>query len=119
MSLTVKVQGGTPLSGKGLCHTCKGASIVRGQNGEERIVCQLGAFARGGDYNGLVTFRVAECGRFHPSNMPWLNEMEQMAWIIEARRRGQSGFKNPGELEVVVTKPNERKDLPPSQPTSS
>lgn len=104
MSLQIKIHGATPKGGKPLCHTCKYAQIVRGQNCEERIVCQSGIFSSS---SGLVTFKVAECHTYHPSNMPWLAEMENMAWRIEARRRGPTGFQKPeeGEMEVVITRP--------------
>jgi hypothetical protein len=107
MSTTIKILGGTPVAGKSLCATCKYASHVRGQNCEERTVCKAGIFDSGG-YDGRVPFRVAECSKYHPSNMPWLHEMEQMAWKIEARKRGPVGFEPaPGEdtMEVIVTAP--------------
>lgn len=104
MALQIKVSGGTPLSGKSLCATCKHASTVIGQNCEEVVLCHL--FGDGGQ--GRVPFRVATCSRYHPSNVAWLHEMEQMAWIVQAKKRGPVGFDSPqtGEImEVVVTKP--------------
>lgn len=102
--ISIKIKDGTPLSGKPLCQTCKHATVTLGQNKEERIVCGSDVFNA---TRGLVTFRVAQCGSYHPSNMPWLHEMEQMAWKIEARRRGPVGFSEPadGEMEVVITRP--------------
>jgi hypothetical protein len=61
--------------------------------------------------NDIVPFRVAECGKYHPSTMPYLHEMEAMAWKIEARKRGPAGFGDAvtsTEMEIVVTPP--RKD---------
>lgn len=109
MSLQIRVHGGTPKSGKSICHTCKHAKIVRGQNCEERIICSAGLWANSMiSAMGVVRFRVAECGSYHPSNMPWKHEMEEMAWMIEARRRGPSGFQSNEPLEVIITPPKER-----------
>ena len=98
------IKGGTPPGGKSLCVTCKHSSSVRGQNMEEVIHCTAGLFEH---RQGLVPFKVSECTEFHPSNMPWLHEMEEMAWKIEARKRGVVGFEGEkvGEMEVVVSKP--------------
>jgi hypothetical protein len=110
--IQIKVNGGTPKSGKGLCHACKYASIVKGQNCEEFITCTAGMFPLPGNSIGPVRFRVAECGKYHPSNMPWLGEMQKMAWKIEARKRGPVGFSEGqnAEMEVVVTPPRKRDD---------
>lgn len=105
MALQIKISGATPVSGKSLCMTCKHASVVTGQNCEEIVLCHL--FTDGGS-KGRVPFRVATCGTYHPSTVPWLHEMEDMAWKIEARKRGPSGFQAPaGEdiMEIVITKP--------------
>jgi hypothetical protein len=102
--IEIKISGGTPRSGKPLCLTCKRGTHVTGQNCEERIICGADIF---NSTNGVVTMRVSSCGSYDPSNVPWLHEMEQMAWKIEARKRGPKGFENPdGELmEVVIKKP--------------
>ena len=99
-----KINGATPKSGKAICMSCKHASIVSGQNCEERIVCGAGIFTP----LNVVTFKVAQCGSYHPMNVPWKYEMEQMAWIVEARRRGPTGFQKPeeGEMEVFIKPPN-------------
>lgn len=116
MSLSIKIHGGTPKLGKSLCHTCKQAKIVRGQNCEERIICAAGLFDTGalvGKGSGVVTMKVAECGKYHPMNMPWLWEMEEMAWIVEARRRGQSGFQpshEGDEMSVRIVPPAPEKE---------
>ena len=54
-----------------------------------------------------VPFRVAECASYHPTNMPWLHEMEQIAWKIEARKRGTVGFEpDRSEMEIIITPPS-------------
>jgi hypothetical protein len=109
MSLTIKISGGTPKSGKSLCLTCKFAQVVRGQNMEEHIECSEGLFSA---YRSRVPFCVAECKSYHPQNMPWLQEMREIAWNIEARKRGPVGFDkaDTGEMEVVVSPPKKKPD---------
>lgn len=100
--LQIKIQGATPKSGKSICLTCKKGTVVKGQNCQEVVFCNV--FQNSG---GVVPFRVAECGEYHPVNVPWLHEMEALAWKIEARRRGPAGFTTPDEdvMEVVVVRP--------------
>lgn len=109
MSLTIKISGGTPKTGKSLCVTCKHAQIVRGQNMEEHIECSSGLF---NSTRNRVPFRVGECNTYHPSNVPWLHEMKDIAWNIEARKRGPVGFESPEstDMEVIVTPPKKRGD---------
>jgi len=104
--LQIKIHGATPKGGKSLCLTCKRAAVVKGQNCQEIIFCLNGPFRE----KGRIPFKVAECGSYHPVNVPWLHEMEDMAWKIEARKRGPAGFNDPtargeGEMEIVVTRP--------------
>lgn len=105
MALQIKISGATPKGGRPLCHTCKHASVITGQNCEELVVCGEGLWKSS---EGVVGFKVATCGSYHPSNIPWLHEMRDIAWSIEARKRGPSGFQAPaGEdiMEIVITKP--------------
>lgn len=101
--MSFKVVGGTPKTGRSLCLTCKRGKVIRGQECQEMVFC-TGPFSNG---TGRVPFRVAECGDYHPSTMPWLHEMEDMAWKIEARKKGAVGFSDPEntEMEVIITKP--------------
>jgi len=114
MGLQIKISGGTPKAGKSLCLSCKNAKIVRGQNCEERITCNSGNLWE--STRGVVTFRVSECGEFHPVNMPWKYEMEEMAWIVSARRRGPAGFQpEDGEMEVTITAPKQSQSDTPDE----
>lgn len=113
--IQIKVHGETPRGGKSICHTCKNAKIVKGQNCEEYIAC--GAYEMFKATGGRVPFKVAECSKYHPVNMPWLHEMEEMAWIVEARKRGPAGFGEAvaeGQMEVIVRRPHDREDTPGS-----
>jgi len=115
MSIQLKISGATPKSGKSICASCKHAKHIVGQNCQQVTFCHL--FAGFGSSRGPVPFRVAECNDYHPATMPWLHEMEEMAWKIEARRRGPAGFGDAvtqTEMEVIVsppTKPNYHPDL--------
>lgn len=112
MSVQFKIVGGTPKLGKSLCATCKHAVHAKGQNMEEVVRCRGGVFGSGSDGPSFVPFRIAECSEYHPLNMPYLYEMREIAWNIEARKRGQAGFKKeePGDIQVVVTKPKRSHD---------
>ena len=111
MSVRLHILDATPKSGKTICLTCKRSTIVKGQNCEEVVLC-AGPFSGNGSY-GTVPFRVSSCGSYHPMNTPWLHEMKDIAWNIEARKRGPAGFTPPeGEdvMEVVIKKPREKYD---------
>lgn len=82
---------------------------------EEKIVCSAGMWH---ESRGVVTFKVAECNEYHPLNVPWLREMEQMAWKIEARKRGPAGFAKAGTLPQAGEDEMEVTVEPPSRPRS-
>jgi|SRR5579872_142187 len=63
-----KIHGATPKTGKPICTTCKYATTILGQNMEERVLCSAGMFNNSG---GIVTFKIAQCGSYHPMNVPW------------------------------------------------
>lgn len=105
----INVRNGTPKSGPSKCYSCKHAALVKGQNNEELVFCD-GPFAN--LRPNLVPFPVAECGRYHPANMPWKYEMELLAWEITARKRARTGFQ-PETIEVQITPPKARKDEMP------
>ena len=112
MGLQIKIHGATPKSGKSICLSCKMATVVKGQNCQEIIMCSLFGSP------GTVPFKVAECAKYHPINVPWLHEMEEMAWKIEAKKRGPVGFNDPtarDEMEVVITRPRSS-NVPSSVP---
>lgn len=109
--MKIKVHGGaTPVSGPPLCKTCKYARQIKGQNCQELIFCQQDIFGEGRP----VPFRVAECGSYLPFNQATMYEMEKIAWKIEARKKGPTGFQKgvevPPEMEVVVTPPKTRNE---------
>jgi hypothetical protein len=105
--LQIKIHGETPKSGKSLCRTCKHATLVKGQNCQEVIFCS-GPFS--GDAGmGPVPFKIASCGSYHPVNMPYLHEMQDIAWEVKARRRGPVGFEpDLRPLEITITPPKSR-----------
>ena len=110
--MKVKIQDGTPEFGRSLCYTCKNASIVKGQNGELLVHCNAYVFEH---LRNRVPFKVAECGAYLQINTPDRHEMEKIAWIVEARRRGKPGFQIPAgedQMEVTITKPKKNNPNP-------
>ena len=114
--MQLKIMNGTPKSGKSLCKSCKNAMIIRGQNMEERILCNLSGFSMiWGFGSPVVEFAVAECSKYQEVNSPSLAEMKQIAWEVTARKRGSVGFgdgvTNPDELETVITPPRRPEEV--------
>lgn len=122
MSVQIKVKGGTPDSGKTLCLTCKHATIVRGQNMEEVILCDSAFYGTNGAHgSGIVPFKVAECTDYQLKTQPDKHEMEAIAWQITPRKRGQKGFQaapaegEKTEMEVVIQPPKKNRSMPPDE----
>jgi hypothetical protein len=129
----IKIQNGTPKSGKSLCTSCKHLRHVKGQNLEEIAICSanmFGATIQGATASvnqwswlqqipGRILFKVEECSSYADMNTASLEEMQKIAWEVTARKRGGAGFAggttNPDELETVITPP---KDQPKSQPAT-
>lgn len=84
---------------------------MTGQNCEEVIICGDHIFGP----SGRVPFKIASCSSYHPSNIAWLYEMKEIAWKVEARKRGPAGFTNPDttEMEIVITAPSNTPDQCP------
>ena len=102
--MSLKIIGGTPKSGPSICKSCKHAKMIKGQNCQELVLCHL--FPTYSGAPGNVPFRIADCASYHPTNMPWLHEMQEIAWMIEARKRGPVGFEpDKCDMEIVITKP--------------
>src|SRR5208282_2567010 len=106
-----KVYGGTPIGNKSLCATCRYAQTMRGVNMQEQVRC-----LRMGNQSVVVTYPVEKCSGYDDKRMPSLYDMEQIAWNIKCRVRGQSGFAT-GEQkgDVDVTPPNPA-NMPPCRP---
>jgi hypothetical protein len=54
---------------------------------------------------------VAECSAYGQINTLSKHEMRDIAWRIEARKRGPKGFEIPDgedQMEVTITKPKQR-----------
>jgi hypothetical protein len=87
MEMGMKVRNGTPdFSAPSLCESCKLASIIRGQRFDEQIIKCVWL-------QRTIPFKVSECRTYHPSNQPWINEMEEMAWLLVSRSNGREiGF---------------------------
>lgn len=88
----IKVKGGTRSpDALRLCDTCKHSAIRRGPaDSQEDVECRV--------FSRRVSFRVVECPSYHPSNHPWIHEMESIAWIVQTDRLGRTvGFRHPSD----------------------
>lgn len=82
-----KVIGGTPVGFKSLCGTCRFSQVMRGLNMQEVTRC-----LRMGNQSVPITFPVERCSGYDDKRMPSIYDMEQIAWSIRCRVRGQTGF---------------------------
>ena len=85
------VRDGTPLHNKSLCDSCRNSHIIKGSAESERIVMCEALYYR----PQRVPFKtVVECSSFRQRNILSLNQMENMAYVIETDPRGKPiGFK--------------------------
>ena len=91
-----KVVGGTPVGNRSLCGTCRFAQVMRGLNMQEQTRC-----LRMGNQSVPITYAIERCTGYDDKRMPSLYDMEQIAWSIKCRVRGQAGFaENRREVEV-------------------
>lgn len=106
--MSFKVLGGTPKSGKSLCLSCGNMARRIGQDLQEEIFCSAYAFENPIIGSGnRVPFRVSECTEYQPFNQQGIKEMKEIAWIIQARKKGPSGFSegvtsNNEETETII-----------------
>lgn len=82
-----KVIGGTPVGNRSLCSTCRYAQVMRGINMQEEARC-----LRMGNQSVPITYLIERCSGYDDKRMPSLYDMEQIAWSIKCRVRGQTGF---------------------------
>ena len=98
--MRLKIRGGTVDHGEpSLCHTCRFATIIKGQRlGDEIIEC-----SRLSD-RSRITFCVTSCSAYADRRRAALYEMEEIAWILRSDpRRNQIGF-----VEARTLKPHLR-----------
>jgi hypothetical protein len=90
----VYVKNGTPLYGPSLCDSCSRAHIARGYRATE-IVVICDALYR----DHPVPFPIRDCTHYLDKNRRDLEEMEEIAWIIETGgTKRKAGF---GSMESV------------------
>jgi hypothetical protein len=95
MTITLKIKGGTLEEGESLCQSCRSAHIQKGfRASEESVFCTW-------DRLRAVTFKVAECTDYADRNVPYRQELERMALLINvdpARKR--AGFAPRGFAQI-------------------
>ena len=83
-----------------LCHSCRFATIVRGQAQDHEII-ECGQLS---DRHQRITFPVTYCTRYVSKQHPSIREMEEIAWVLRSDlRRNQIGF-----VEARKLKPEDR-----------
>jgi hypothetical protein len=116
MSSNFKILDGTPKSGKSLCLSCASMSRRISQDMEEQVFCANTKISGGYGSHGprIVPFKVAECSEYRAFTSQSLTDMYDMAWSIQARKKGPVGFTGPLdstnstlEYEIVPPKPYE------------
>ena len=87
----IKVQDGTRNDGKAICRTCQHGIVARGAaDSNEFIHC--------GYIGRRITITVAECSKYVDSTTPSLNDMYNIAWILETSKNQRViGFVSPQE----------------------
>ena len=67
---------------------------------EDEIFCSSYVFENTITGTGTrVPYRVAECTEYQPFNQQSMKKMEEIAWLIQPRKKGPSGFSDPAKPE--------------------
>ena len=102
--MKTKVYGGQPTSGRSLCYHCRYCLFIRGSNLQEDIHCHR--------LERDINYSVVECSSYDPKHNPALEQMQQIAWVVETRTRGPWGFKGEQDTKIVVRPPGEGDPTP-------
>ncbi len=92
----------------GLCNDCKYLKFKTTYYGKESAWCSE-------DYDGLSlrpspVDPIKSCTTYYPKGQPTIWEMTQMAWVVEKRIRVKPGFHSGKEIEVTITKQEEKNE---------
>src|ERR1700741_2769600 len=102
--MRLKIHGGTANHGDPpLCHTCRFATVIKGQRLRDEIVecARLSDRAR-------VRFRVTSCSEYSDRRQASVRDMEDIAWVLRSdAQRKQVGF-----IPAHQLKPRDRYVLP-------
>jgi hypothetical protein len=106
--MRINIRNGTrPSPSHSLCENCRSAAIIRGTTpSHDRIYCNsIHANAN------RVDFTVTECTMHVPRSGMYLNEMQQMAWLIDLEPEKDYNMPTGArERRVKVLSPQERRD---------
>lgn len=99
MSTTFTVRNGTAAGSESLCRSCRNAHIQSGYaDSEEEVRCGFFYYAP-----RRIPFAVSQCTDFIDKLAPTLEEMKDIAFLIDLKRsKSIAGF---GETSVSVTRP--------------
>jgi hypothetical protein len=102
--MSFKVYGGTANHAEPtLCHTCRFATVIKGQRLRDEIV-ECGRLSE----RSRITFTVASCTAYADSRKASLREMEETAWVL----RSDAQRKHIGFIPARQLKPQDRYVLP-------
>jgi hypothetical protein len=86
--VSIKVKGGTPVSGTSLCYSCEWSHVTKGYRDSEEIVRCRRVYP-----HFLVAFPVRECTGYSDRTMGSKEDMEKIAWILLSdRTHRKAGF---------------------------
>ncbi len=96
--VSIKVKGGTPVSGTPLCYSCEWAHIMRGFRESDEVVRCRYIYQ-----DPIVPFPVRECTRYSDSTLGNREEMEKIAWILMSdRTHRKAGFVKAEEFHRIL-----------------
>ena len=101
MAISITVRNGTAVGKESLCRTCRHAHIQMGYSeNEEEIRCGYFRFN-----TRRLPFAVSHCSDYLSKHLPTMDEMEDMAFIIDVKKvNPRAGF---GGATVSIRKPEE------------
>ena len=96
--MRMKIHGGTALnSERGLCASCRFATIVRGRKLDEEVVHCNSITTRG----MRVPFKVTSCTSHSDLDQPTYMQLLEDAWILKPGSKGKpAGFVRNSELQA-------------------
>src|SRR5262245_19845311 len=83
-----KIYGGTPKGNGSMCDSCSYAQVVKGYAESEKItICTYTCEPF------PILFQVSECTSYVNRNLPAVEEMKQIAWMLRSKKAGrEAGF---------------------------
>lgn len=97
----------SPKNKYGLCNDCKFLKFRTTYYGKESAWCSENDFV---SLAPSPVDPIRTCTNFYPKGQPSIWEMIPMAWVVERRIRIKPGFRSEKEIEVSITKQEEKNE---------